>query len=170
MKEDMPIVNRVAGSPLITFDLEDYYHHGERVMFDIKEFLFEEMILREKDFRAKIKDFDWTQFEGKNIAITCSVDAIIPYWAYMLIMTKLSPFAHFVVQGDLHALELALIRKALASLDLEKYRDKKVVVKGCGKYPVPVSAYVEITRLLTPVVSSLMYGEPCSTVPLYKRR
>jgi hypothetical protein len=140
------------------------------VLFDIKDFLYEEMILREKDFRAKIKEFNWEQFEGKNIALFCSVDAIIPSWAWMMIMTKLSPFAHMVVQGDLPALEMALFHQALASVDVKEYRDKKVVIKGCGKYPVPDSAYVEITRLLTPVVSSLMYGEPCSTVPLYKRR
>ena len=169
MKEDTPIVNRVASSPLITFDLETYYHQGERVLFDIKDFLFEEMILREKDFRVKIKEFNWEQFDGKNIAVFCSVDAIIPSWAWMLIMTQLSPFASMVVQGDLPALEMALFQQALGSVNVEEYRDKKVVVKGCGKYPVPDSAYLEITRLFTPVVSSLIYGEPCSTVPLYKR-
>ena len=170
MKEESPIVNRVANSPLVTFDLEKFYHHGERVLFDLKEFLFEGMILREKDFRASLRDIDWEQYRGKNIALTCSADAIIPSWAYMLIMTRLSSFAHMVIMGDLDALELALFQKALGSLDPETFRDKKVVIKGCGKYPVPDSAYVEITRLLTPVVSSLMYGEPCSTVPLYKKR
>jgi hypothetical protein len=168
-KTEFPIINRVANSPLITFDLEEYYHKGERVLFDIKDFLFEGMILKEKEFRAKVKEFDWSQFDGKNVAITCSEDAIIPTWAYMLIATRLSPFAHMIVFGNLEDLDSALYKQALADLDIEKYRDKKVVVKGCGKYPVPESAYVEITRLLTPVVSSIMYGEPCSTVPLYKK-
>lgn len=169
MKAEESIINRVANSPLITFDLEDYYLPGERVLFDIRDFLYQEMILKEKEFREKMKELDWEQFQGKNIAITCSADAIIPTWAYMLITTKLSPYAHMIVFGDLADLEMALFRKTLGSLDLEQYRDKKVVVKGCGKYPVPESAYVEITRLLTPVVSSIMYGEPCSTVPLYKK-
>jgi hypothetical protein len=169
MKTEEPIVNRVAGSRLVTFDLEEYYHPGERILFDIRDFLYQEMILKEKEFRAEIKNFDWDQFDGKNIALTCTVDAIIPTWAYMLITTKLSPYAHMIVFGDLADLEMALFQEALGSLDLEKYRDQKVVVKGCGKYPVPESAYVEITRLLTPVVSSIMYGEPCSTVPLFKR-
>jgi hypothetical protein len=169
MKAEESIINRVANSPLITFDLEDYYHPGERILFDIRDFLYQEMILKEKEFREKMKELDWEQFHGKNIAITCSVDAIIPTWAYMLITTRLSPYAHMIVFGDLADLEMALFQEILGSLNLEKYRDKKVVVKGCGKYPVPESAYVEITRLLTPVVSSIMYGEPCSTVPLYKK-
>jgi hypothetical protein len=169
MKAEESIINRVANSPLITFDLEDYYHPGERILFDIRDFLYQEMILKEKEFREKMKELDWEQFHGKNIAITCSVDAIIPTWAYMLITTRLSPYAHMIVFGDLADLEMALFQEILGSLNLEKYRDKKVVVKGCGKYPVPESAYVEITRLLTPVVSSIMFGEPCSTVPLYKK-
>ncbi|MBR9998806.1 MAG: DUF2480 family protein [Cyclobacteriaceae bacterium] len=163
-----PIVNKVASSPLITFDLEEFYHPGERIVFDIKDFLYEGLILREKEFRAKIREYDWAHFMGKNIALTCSVDVIIPSWAWMLIMIRLSPVAHMVVLGDLSALEGALFQQALGSLDVGEYRDKKVVIKGCGRFPVPDSAYVEITRLLTPVVSSLMYGEPCSTVPLYK--
>jgi len=169
MKTDESIVNRVARSPLITFDLEEYYHTGERVLFDLKDFLFQEMILKEKDFREQVKEFNWAQFQDKNVAITCSVDAIIPTWAYMLITSRLSPHAHMIFFGDLTGLEKALYQEALGSVDPEKFRDKKVVIKGCGKHPVPESAYVEITRLLTPVVSSIMYGEPCSTVPLYKK-
>ena len=168
-KAEEPILNRVASSPLITFDLEEYYHSGERVLFDIRDFLFQEMILKEKEFRDQVKAFDWAQFHGKNVAITCTVDAIIPTWAYMLITTRLSPYAHMIVFGNHSDLERALFQEALGSLDIEEFRDKKVVIKGCGKYPVPESAYVEITRLLTPVVSSIMYGEPCSTVPLYKK-
>jgi len=163
------IINRVANSPLITFDLEEYYHQGDRILFDIKGFLYEEMILKEKEFRVKVKDFDWSRFEGKNVAITCSVDAIIPTWAYMLLTTRISPHANMVVFGDPTDLEAALFQQALSKIEIESFRDKKVVIKGCGNYPVPEFAYVEITRLLMPVVSSIMYGEPCSTVPLYKK-
>lgn len=163
------IVNKVAKSPLITFNLENYYHKGERVMYDIKDNLFQGMILREKDFRTFVKEYDWSQYEGKNVAITCSVDAIVPTWAYMLLATKIEPFAHMVVYGDLASLEQALFKQALSSVKLEEYQEAKVVIKGCGHLPVPEFAYVEITRLLRPVVSSIMYGEPCSTVPLYKK-
>lgn len=169
MKEQEEIINRVAKSPLITFNLEEYYHHGERIIFDIKDFLYEGMILKEKDFRNHVKTQDWSEYQGKNVAISCSTDAIIPTWAYMLLTTRLSDKAHMIVLGDLSDLEQALFRQALSEIDIEKFREKKVVVKGCGKYPVPESAYVEITRLLTPVVSSIMYGEPCSTVPLFKK-
>lgn len=169
MNREDEIINRVANSPLITFDLEQYYHHGERILFDIKDWLFQGMILKEKDFRQSIKEHDWSIYQDKNVAITCSVDAIIPTWAYMLITIQLSPFAHCVVQGDLSALNYALFKEALFAVDPENFRDKKIVIKGCGKHPVPDAAYVEITRLLTPVASSIMYGEPCSTVPLYKK-
>ena len=163
------IVNRVAQSSLVTFDLEEYYHKGDRILFDLKDCLYEGLILKEKNFREYISTHDWNQYAGKNIAITCSADAIIPKWAYMLVATKLTPVAHTVIFGTLSELENSLYNEALRSIDLKKFRDQKVVIKGCGKYPVPEYAYVEITRLLTPVVSSLMYGEPCSTVPLYKR-
>lgn len=169
MSEKDVIVNRVANSPLVTFDLEEFYHSGERVLLDIADQLYEGLILREKDFRAWVKETDWSVYKGKNVAVWCSVDAIIPTWAYMLLTTRISPFAHTVVFGTLEDLEKAIYQNALTSVDIEKFRDKKVVVKGCGKYQVPESAYVEITRLLTPVASSIMYGEACSTVPLYKK-
>jgi hypothetical protein len=163
------IVNRVAQSPLITLNLEEYYHTGERVVWDMKNWLFQEMILREKDFRAALKEHDWAQYENKNVAMLCSVDAIVPTWGYMLAATYLKPHAHRVVMGDLNALELTLYHDALAAIDPTEFTDKKIVIKGCGKFPVPESAYVELTLLLQPYVSSLMYGEPCSTVPLYKK-
>jgi len=163
------IVNRVANSPLVTFDLEAYYHPGERILLDIKELLFQGLILKEKDFRQYIKETDWSIYKDKNVAIWCSADAIIPTWAYMLLTTRISPYAHLVVFGTLEDLEKTLYQEAINRIDLEKYRDKKVVIKGCGKYKVPEAAYVEVTRLLTPVASSIMYGEPCSTVPLYKK-
>ncbi len=163
------IINRVAKSPLITFDLEEYYHQGERVIYDIKQNLFQEMILKEKDFRDFVKEKDWSEFEGKNVSIICSVDAIVPTWAYMLLATKLEPFANQLVFGDLETLENALFQQALSKIDLEEFRDKPMVVKGCGNLPIPTFAYVEITKLLRPVAKSIMYGEPCSTVPLYKQ-
>ena len=163
----MEIVNRVASSALVTIDLEDHYHSGERVLLDIKDWLFQGLLLKEKEFRAFVKEHNWEQYEGKNVAIICSSDAIIPAWAYMLVTTKLKS-AHLVVLGSLERLELTLFQQALARIDLQDLQGAKVVVKGCGNLPIPHSAYVEITRLLTPVVSSLMYGEPCSTVPVYK--
>ena len=163
------IVNRVANSPIVSIDLEDYYHKGERMVYDLADNLFQGMILREKDFRDFIKDHDWSEYENKNIALTCSVDAIVPTWAYMLLTTRLEGVANMVVMGGLDTLEFALFQQALAQIDIESLRDKPVVVKGCGDLPVPESAYVEVTRLLKPVVKSLMYGEPCSTVPLYKK-
>lgn len=163
------IVNRVASSGLLTLDLEEYYHPGERVVYDLKDNLFQGMILREKDFREFLKNHDWSIYQNKNVAIVCSEDAIVPTWAYMLLALKLEPYAHAFVFGNLAELENKLFFEAISKIDLEPYRDARVVVKGCSKHPVPVAAYVEITRLLKPLVQSLMFGEPCSTVPLYKR-
>lgn len=163
------IINRVASSPIVSIDLEDYYHAGERVVYDIADNLFQGMILREKDFREFIKTHDWNQYENKNIALVCSADAIVPTWAYMLLTTRLEGIANLVVMGSKETLEYALFNQALAKIDLESVENRPVVVKGCGELPIPESAYVEITRLLKPRVKSLMYGEPCSTVPLYKK-
>jgi hypothetical protein len=169
MSDKDVIINRVASSPLITFDLEEFYHPGERVLIDIGDQLYQGLILKEKDFRAWVKAIDWSIYENQNVAIWCSADAIIPTWAYMLVATRISPYAHMVVFGTLEDLEKALYQNALSSINIEKFRGKKIVIKGCGKYQVPDAAYVEITRLLTPVASSIMYGEACSTVPLYKK-
>lgn len=163
------IINRVAASPLVTIDLEDYYHKGERVVYDLAQNLFQGMVLREKDLREFVKDHDWSQYQGKNVALTCSEEAIVPTWAYMLIVTKLEGIANTAVLGSLDTLEFALYKEALEKINPEDFRDKPVVIKGCGKLPVPDSAYVELTRLLKPYVKSIMYGEPCSTVPLYKK-
>lgn len=127
------------------------------------------MILKEKDFRQFVKEHDWTQYEEKNVSIICSEDAIVPTWAYMLLMTKLEGVANMVVMGSSETLEYALFQEVLAKIDLSEVQDRPVVIKGCGDLPIPESAYVEITRLLKPHVKSLMYGEPCSTVPLYKK-
>lgn len=169
MEEEL-IINKVINSGLITFDLEDLYDKGERVVYDLKDNLFMGMILKEKDFREFLKSHDWSQYAGKNVAITCSEDAIIPTWAYMLLTIKLQPVANSVVFGTLEELENKLFFDALQKVNPEEYRGARVVVKGCSKVPVPTAAYVEITRLLQPVVQSLMFGEPCSTVPLYKKK
>jgi len=164
------IVNKVANSGLVTLNLEEYFHNGERVVYDIKDNLFHGLILKEQDFRAFIKAHDWQQYQGKNIAITCSADAIVPTWAYMLLANKMKPYANEIVFGTLETLETVLFAKALAKIDLNTFANERVVIKGCADIDVPVSAYVEITALLTPIAKSIMYGEPCSTVPIFKRK
>lgn len=164
------IINRVANSKLISFDLEEYYSDSERVVLDVKEWLYMDMIIKEKDFREKVKNQDWSLYQNKSVAIICSADAIVPTWAYMLLVINLEPFVNMVVLGSLETLEISLFNQALSQVDVSKYEDAKIVVKGCSKLPVPEYAYVEITRLLRPYAASIMYGEPCSTVPLYKAR
>lgn len=164
------IENKVANSGLVTLNLEDYFHQGERVVLDIKEWLFREMLLKEKDFREFVKIHDWNQYQGKNVAFTCSTDAVIPTWAYMLLAVNIEPFANRYVFGDLATLETVLYQDALSKIDFEQYKDLRVIVKGCSDVPVPVSAYVEITHKLSPLVKSLMYGEACSNVPIWKRK
>ncbi len=163
------IVNRVANSGLVTLDLEDFYHPGERIVFDIKPMLYRELILKEKEFRQLLKEHDWSVYQGKNVAITCTADAIVPTWAFMLVALQLEPYANMVVYGGLHELENRLFQEALSKIAVDYFKDAKVVVKGCSKLPVPTYAYVEIASKLKPVVSSLMFGEACSTVPLYKK-
>ena len=163
------ITNKVASSSLITFDLEDYFVPGERVLLDIKSQLFQELILKEKDFRDFIKATRWEEYRGKFVAIHCSVDAIVPTWAYMLLAIALEPFAAKVVFGTLEELELAIFQERLKDVDWSQFKDAKVVIKGCSKVNVPVATYVEVTIRLRPYVSSIMYGEPCSTVPLFKK-
>lgn len=162
--------NRVAESAIMSFDLAKFYPSGERVLYDIKDNLFQGLLLREKDFREFIKAHDWTQYQDKHVAIHCSSDAIVPTWAYMLLATKLSPYAATIVFGNLNDLESVLFDRALQSMDLEPYRDQRVVIKGCGEIPVPDSAYVSLAAKLTALAKSVMYGEPCSTVPLYKKK
>ncbi|WP_342647034.1 DUF2480 family protein [Mucilaginibacter sp. CSA2-8R] len=164
------IINKVAQSGLVTLDPASYYPKGERVIYDIKDNLYMGLILREKDFREFVKGHDWAQYTGKNVGVTCTADAIVPAWAYMLLANRLAPYAREVVFGNEEVLETVLFEKELAKADFEQYRDQRIVLKGCGDIEVPTSAYVELTKRLTPVAKSLMFGEPCSTVPIYKRK
>lgn len=164
------IVNRVSSSQLVTFDLEEFYTPGERFLFDIKNFLFEGIILKEKEFRDSIKNHDWSQYEGKYVGIICSADAIIPTWAFMLLSLALQPYAKRVVFGNLFELESQLFYDRLSQVNWENFRDKKMIIKGCSKVEVPLSAFVEATNRLRSVANSIMFGEPCSTVPLFKKK
>jgi len=165
-----PIINKVAESGLVTLDLEKYYPSGNNIVFDMKDYLFMGLILKEKEFREALKNTDWGHYKGKNVAVTCSADAIIPMWAYMLVASYLQPVAAEIVLGDEKELHKALFIKNLSHLDMAEFADKRVVVKGCGETPIGEFAYLEITRLLRPVAKSIMYGEACSTVPIYKSR
>jgi len=165
-----PFINKVAESGLITLDLEKWYPRGETAVFDMKDYLFMGMILKEKDFREALKQMDWSAYEGKNVAVTCSADAVIPVWAYMLVAAYLQPVAKEIVMGDEKELHKALFLKNLSSINLEEYTDKRIVIKGCGETPIADYVYMEITKILRPVVKSIMYGEPCSTVPVYKKK
>ena len=165
--EDL-IINKIAQSALLTLDLEKFYPEGETAVFDLKDHLFMELILKEKDYREALKNLDWSFYNNKNVAITCSTDAIIPLWAYMLATTYLEPFAKEIIFGDEVQLVNALFLKNLSKIDAREYEGKRVVVKGCGDKKIPETAYVEITKILRPVAKSIMYGEPCSTVPIFK--
>jgi hypothetical protein len=164
------ILNRVANSKLITLNLEDYYPKGNRVLFDIKDWLFEGFVLREKDFRNQVAEFDWSQFQDAFIALTCSSDAIIPGWAYMLLSIQLEPYAKKIIIGNLEALETSIYQDVLNDLDVSKYEDKPIIIKGCSNKPVPQNAYIMLATKLKPVVKSIMYGEACSSVPLFKKK
>lgn len=164
------IINRVSASNLITFDLEELYSPGERVLFDIKDLLFQGLILKEKDFREFIKEHDWSHYTGKHVAITCSADAVVPTWAFMLLGIALQPFARVIVFGSLEDLERQLFYQRLHDFDWEKFRNGKVIIKGCSKVNVPISAYVEAVNHLQPIAASLMFGEACSTVPLSRKK
>jgi hypothetical protein len=167
---DNEIVNKVSTSGIVTINLEDFYIKGERVLFDIKPLLFQELILKEKDFREFIKNNDWSQYQNKFIALTCTADAIVPTWAYMLLTLALQPFAKKVVFGDLQTLDTLLFAEQLEKLNVKDYKDARIVIKGCGDIDLPKNAYVQLTALLQPHAKSIMYGEPCSTVPFYKRK
>jgi len=165
--EDL-IVNKVANNGLINIDLEDYYPKGKRVQIDIKSQLFQELILREMDFRVWIQSHDWSQYKDAFVAVFCSADAIVPVWAYMLITAQLEPLAKRIVFGDLETLEAELYKEIVDNLDVSEFTDKRLIIKGCGNLPVPRAAFLMLTNKLRPIAKSIMYGEACSTVPIYK--
>ncbi len=167
---EQEIINKVANSGLIQLDLEELRPIGERVFFDIKPLLFQELVLREKDFRDFIANHSWEQYQDKFVALGCSTDAIIPTWAFMLVTIHLRPFAKLIVEGDLSDLETQLFKNAIDKLPEDSFRDGKIVVKGCSKESVPLSAYIYLSAKLQPIAKSLFFGEPCSTVPLFKKK
>jgi hypothetical protein len=164
------LVNKVANSGLITLDLEAYLPKEELITFDLKDHLFMGLILKEKDFREALKNTAWDQYQDKLVHITCSVDAIIPVWAYMLVASYLGPFAKEVYLGTREEFYKHLVLKNIATLDKEEYKEQRVVIKGCGETPIDNYAYAEVTKVLRPVAKSIMYGEPCSTVPIFKKK
>jgi hypothetical protein len=169
MMEDI-IVNKVAQSGLKTIDLEDFYPKEDVVEFDLKNYLFMELILKEKEYREALKNIDWSIYQNKNVAITCSADAIIPLWAYMLAVSYVQPYAADVIFGNEKEAFNILFLKGLNKINAKEYEDARIVVKGCGDKKIPETAYVEIAKLLRPVAKSIMYGEACSTVPIFKRK
>lgn len=167
MKDE--IINRVANSKLITIDLEDYYPQGRRVLFDIKEWLYEGLVLREKEFRKQAKEHDWSQYKDTFVALYCSTDAIVPAWAFMLISVYLEPYSKKTVIGNLKDLETSIYQDVLDALDFTEFHNKPLIIKGCSNKPVPDNAYIMLIAKLKPLAKSIMYGEACSSVPLFKK-
>ena len=165
-----PFINKVAESGLISLDLAQYIPNNEIVVFDIKPYLFKELMLKEKDFRVSLATIDWSEFENKIVGIFCSTDAIIPMWANMLIVANLSPYVKSVFFGDENKTRELVLLEEIQKIDPSVFTDQRVVVKGCGDTPIGESAFIAITQKLRPVVKSIMYGEPCSTVPVYKKK
>jgi hypothetical protein len=164
------ITNKVQQSGLISINLEELFPKGERVEYDLAQNLWQGLALKEKDFREFIQQNDWKFYQDKFVAIHCSVDAIVPTWAYMLLSSAIQPYAKKIVYGNLEHLERVLFHELVSSIDEKKYEGATVVIKGSGDLPVPNSAFVDLTNKLLPVVKSLMFGEPCSTVPIYKKK
>ena len=163
------IVNKVSKSSLVTIELEDFYPVGERVVFDISKWLHEGLILKEKDFRESVQQHNWDQYKGKYIALNCSAEAIIPSWAYLLIAVKLGPYAKKMIVGNLELLETVIFQDIISNLDVEIFKDKPVIIKGCTNKPIPETAPVQLIEKLLPIAKTIMFGEACSTVPLFKR-
>ena len=164
------IINRVANSKLVTFNLEEFYPKGKRVLFDIKDWLFEEIILKEKDFREFVKNHDWSQYQDNYIALICSSDAIIPSWAFLLVAAEVSPFAKKIVVGNLELLETVIFNDVINRFDVSDLENKPIIIKGCSEKPIPPSAYTLLIHKLQPIAKNIMFGEACSTVPLYKSK
>ena len=168
MKEQ--IVNRVANSAIVTIDLEDFYPEGKRIVLDISQWLEEGIVLREKDFRSQVKAQDWSQYRDCYVALYCSTDAIIPGWAYMLVSLELVPFAKKTIVGSLETLESILFSAIIEKIDVNDYKDKPIIIKGCAHKPIPQNAFILISQKLQPIAKSIMYGEACSAVPLFKKK
>ncbi|MFT4684383.1 MAG: hypothetical protein ACI863_000984 [Flavobacteriales bacterium] len=168
MTED--IINRVTNSKLVTIDLEDYYPEGKRIVFDIKDWLFKELILKEKEFRTSVNEHDWSQYQDSFVALTCSSDAIIPSWAYILISTNLAGIAKKIVVGSISGLETSIFQDIINNLDVTEYQDMPVIIKGCSTKQISETTYVQLVSKLTPIARTIMFGEACSTVPLFKRK
>lgn len=164
------LINRVSDSALVTLNLEDYYPKEDVAVFDLKDYLFMGLILKEKDFREALKNVDTTPFTNKTVAVTCSADAVIPMWAYMLVASVLQPVAKDVIFGTEEEIKKQLLLDNIAALPVNEFADKRIVIKGCGELPVGEAAYLQATALLRPVAKSIMYGEPCSTVPIFKKK
>ena len=164
------IINKVSESGIVSLDLEEFYPKEEIVLFDMKDYLFMGLILKEKDFRESLKNLDLTIYTDKNVAVTCSADAVIPMWAYMLVASYLQPVSKEVKFGTIEEIKTALLLKNIEKIAIEEYVDKRVVIKGCGEVPIGEAAYLQATKLLRPVAKSIMYGEPCSTVPIFKKK
>jgi hypothetical protein len=164
------LINRVSDSALVTINLEDYYPKEDVAVFDLKDYLFMGLILKEKDFREALKNLDTAPFAGKYVAVTCSADAVIPMWAYMLVASVLQPVAKEVVFGNEEEIKKQLLLHNIAALPVNEFADKRIVIKGCGDLPIGEAAYLQVTKLLRPVAKSIMYGEPCSTVPIFKKK
>ena len=167
---DEVINNKVSESALVTLNLEQFFPSEEIVLFDMKDYLFMGLILKEKEFRESLKIIDLNQYTKKSVAVTCSADAVIPIWAYMLVASYLQPVASEVAFGTVEEVTNQLLLKNIGQINLIDYTDKRVVIKGCGELPVGESAYLEATKLLRPIAKSIMYGEPCSTVPIFKKK
>ena len=164
------IVNRVANSKLVTFDLEALYPAGDRILLDIKDWLYEGLILREKEFRDFVSNHHWEQYQDAYVAVTCSTDAIVPGWAYMLVASHLNPFAKRVVKGNLEVLETSIYQAIIDKLDVAEFTEKPVIIKGCSNKPVPENAYLMAVAKIQTVAKGVMYGEACSSVPIYKKK
>lgn len=169
MNTEKPLINRVANSGLVTINLEDYYPRTPTAIFDLKDYLFKELILKEKDFRTALKEHDWTQYEGKHLLVYCSTDAIVPMWAYMLIAAYAAPHTEGITQGKHKDFVQLHYQKSLNEIDFSQYKDQRIVIKGCSTQPVPALAYTLLTEKLRHLAKSIMFGEPCSTVPVFKK-
>lgn len=164
------IINRVANSKLVVVNLEDYYPKGQRTVFDIKNWLFQELVLREKDFRAHVSEHDWSQYQDHYVALTCTSDAIVPAWAFMLLTIHLQPYTKTIVVGSLEQLETSIYQEVIQNIETDAFVDQPLIIKGCTNKPVPANAYIMLSQKLKPLARSIMYGEACSSVPLYKRK